>query len=317
MRKLIYIISLMIFTYTLSYAESVNVSEVTNVSSHEKSDKVSGKMIFIPDSLAPQVQSVLDGYSKIVRDNSKIDPNEKVIVDGDTVNLVMRDKNFGRYDRGLFNFIYIPKGSWHFGLSASYGSINSEDLQLLSILSDFDFGGKTFSIKPSVSYFIKNNWSVGLRLGYTQADATLGSLDVDFDEDINFQISDASYKNESYTAALNSRYYIGLTRNGRFGVFSEVELAFSSGNSDFVRNFNEQPKVTHTTYMDTRLNFSPGLTVFMMENVSFNVSFGVFGLYMRNEKQVTDGVESGNRFTSGANFKFNIFNINFGLGVHI
>ena len=315
MRKFLFIISLMILSYTLSYAESVNDSKTTNVSL--KSENGSGKMIFIPDSLASQVQSVLDGYSVIVRDNSKLDPNEKVIVDGDTVNLIMKDKNFGRYDRGLFNFIYIPKGSWHFGLSASYGSFNSEDLQLLEILSDLDFGGKTFSIKPSVSYFVRNNWSVGLRLGYTQSDASLGSLGVDFDEDINFQISDVSYKSESYTAALNSRYYIGLTRNGRFGVFSEMELAFSSGNSDFVRNYNETPKVTHTTYMDARLNFSPGLTVFMMENVSFNVSFGVFGLYLRNEKQVTDGVESGNRFTSGANFKFNLFNINFGLGVHI
>ena len=92
--------------------------------------------------------------------------------------------------------------------------------------------------------------------------------------------------------------------------FSGLQLSITSDESKAI-NFNEQPKVTHTTYMDTRLNFSPGLTVFMMENVSFNVSFGVFGLYMRNEKQVTDGVESGNRFTSGANFKFNIFNINF------
>ncbi len=54
-----------------------------------------------------------------------------------------------------------------------------------------------------------------------------------------------------------------------------------------------------------------------MKNVSFNVSFGVFGFYLRNEKQTVNGEPLGNRFTSGANFKFNIFNINFGIGVHI
>lgn len=69
--------------------------------------------------------------------------------------------------------------------------------------------------------------------------------------------------------------------------------------------------------MQARLSFSPGVCVFIMKNVSFNVSFGVFGFYLRNEKQTVNGEPLGNRFTSGANFKFNIFNINFGIGVHI
>lgn len=54
-----------------------------------------------------------------------------------------------------------------------------------------------------------------------------------------------------------------------------------------------------------------------MENLSFNVSFGVFGLHLTNEKQITNGESEGSRFSSGANFKFNLFNINFGIGVHI
>lgn len=280
--------------------------------------KVDGGMIyFIPDSIAGDVQAVLDGKSKIVPDDSKINPNEKVIIDGDTVDMVLKERNFSRYDRGLLNYVFIPKGKWHFGLTASYGGFNSDDLQLLDILADLDFSGHTFSIKPSVSYFIKNNLSVGLRLGYTSSEASLGSMAVDFDEDINFKISDALYRSESYTAAITVRKYIGLARQGRFGVFSEMELAFSSGNGDFNRKYNDQPKNTHTTYTDARLNFSPGLCVFMMENVSFNISFGIFGFYIKNEKQTVDGVESGDRCTSGANFKFNIFNINFGLGVHI
>ncbi len=54
-----------------------------------------------------------------------------------------------------------------------------------------------------------------------------------------------------------------------------------------------------------------------MDSVSFNVSFGVFGVSLRHEKQLTDNVVEGSRTSSGANFKFNLFNINFGLGVHI
>ena len=110
---------------------------------------------------------------------------------------------------------------------------------------------------------------------------------------------------------------MGLARRTRFGIFNEAELAFSSGNGDFRRLYDGTPKETHSTFMDARLTFSPGLCVFIMKNVAFNVSFGVFGFYVHSEHQNTDGVDSGRRVTSGANFKFNIFNINFGVGVYI
>lgn len=276
-----------------------------------------GRMMWIPDSLTRKVQSVLDGRSTIVRDNSVVDVNELVIVGNDTIPLILKQRNFGRYERGLFNYLFIPKGVWQVGITASYGEFSSDDLQMLDILSDFDFNGHIFSIKPYISYFIKHNLSLGMRLGYSSSRAGLGSLAIDIDEDLNFAVSDVFYHDESYTAALFSRQYIGLGRAGRFGIFNEVELSFSSGNSDFQRPIGGEPKNTHTTYMEAGLNFSPGLCVLIMKNVSFNVSFGVFGYYMRNEKQAVNGVREGNRFTSGANFRFNIFNINFGLGVHI
>ena len=53
----------------------------------------------------------------------------------------------------------------------------------------------------------------------------------------------------------------------------------------------------------------------VMKGVSFNVSLGVFGFYLHNEHQTVDGERAGSRFTSGANFRLNLFNINFGLGI--
>ena len=94
-------------------------------------------------------------------------------------------------------------------------------------------------------------------------------------------------------------------------------MAFSSGNSDFRRPFNGELKNTHTNTMEVALNFSPGLSVYIMDPVTFNISFGVFGVHLRNEKQNVDGEDLGNRFTSGANFRFNIFNISFGVAVNL
>ena len=259
------------------------------------------------------------GSKKIKLDSIGDNPylDQKVIVGGDTISIILPDKNYGRYDRGLYNFLIIPKGQWSFGMTASYGEFNTDDVQILSILKNFDAKIKAYSIKPSIAYFFRNNQSVGIKFDYTRTMLDLNNLSVDFDEDINFSLRDVSYHSQSFSASINYRNYIGLGAEKRFAIFNEVDLGFGSGSSRFKRLYNDEPRDTHTTITRANLNFSPGVCVFIMDYVSFNVSFGVFGLNLSHEKQTTNGVEEGSRFSSGANFKFNIFNINFGLAVHI
>lgn len=260
-----------------------------------------------------------------VNENGKIvlatiDPSlldERVVVAGDTVPIILPAPNYGRYDRGLFNFLFIPKGQWMFGLTASYGEFNSDDVQILSLIKDFSFKGKIYSIQPTISYFFRSNQSMGLKLNYSRGIADLGGLSFDFDEDMSFKLSDISYYSETYTASVFYRNYVGLGADKRFAIFNEVDLAFGSGSSRFKRSYNGEVKDTKTLTSKWSLNFSPGLTMFIMDNVSFNVSFGVFGLHVTHDKQYTNGEDEGTRTSSGANFRFNLFNINFGLGVTI
>lgn len=257
---------------------------------------------------------------KIPVDSLDIDESildEKVIIGEDTVSIVIPQKNYGRYDRGLYNYLIIPKGQWAFGLTASYGEFDTDDIQVLSILKNLDLKIKAYSLKPSITYFFNNNQCIGLNLNYTRTITDLSNLSVDFDDDINFSLHDVSYYSENYSTSAFYRYYVGLGRQKRFAVYNEVALGFGSGTSRFKRIYNDEPKDTKTTSTTASLNFSPGICVFMMDNASFNVSFGVFGVKMSKEKQVTDGQYEGSRFSSGANFKFNIFNINFGLAIYI
>ena len=53
------------------------------------------------------------------KDRTPVDSIEQVVIAGDTVNVVLPQKNLGRFDRGLFNYIFIPKGKWAFGITAS------------------------------------------------------------------------------------------------------------------------------------------------------------------------------------------------------
>lgn len=275
-----------------------------------------GRYVWVPDSVADDVDAVLAGKNPSSK-YKDVDVDEKVVHRGDTIPMVLKQRNLGRFDRGMLNFLFLPKGMWMFGLTASYGEFNSKDLELMDIINDVNFKAHSFAIRPYVAYTVKHNLALGVRFGYTSTKGDVNSFKVDIDEDMNFNLHDIMYRDESYSTALVLQQYFGITRRGRFAIYNEVELAFSSGNRDFNRPFNGKPKNTHTTYMNAALTFSPGLSVKVMNNVSFNVSFGVFGFHLRNEKQKVDGQDLGNRFTSGANFRFNIFNINFGLAVHI
>ena len=300
-------------------------NRVVRYYTEEEVDTVSrtgGHYVWVPDSMDMKVnrlleQGALPSVVYIDKDEKPIDLNEKVIFKGDTINMILKDRNLGRYDRGLFNYLFIPKGIWQVGLTASYGEFSTSDLQILDLISDIDFNGKLWSIRPYFQYFLKSNISIGMRLGYTQGRASIGSFNVDIDEDMSFNLHDILYKSNSYSASITFSQYLGIARKGRFGVFNEVELALSGGNSDFNRPFNGEMRRTHTNSFQAALNFSPGVCVYVLDQVSFNVSLGVFGLNVKHEKQKVNDEEMGWRTTSGANFRFNIFNINFGIAVNI
>lgn len=243
--------------------------------------------------------------------------DETVIVGNDTVSIIIPEHNFGRYDRGLYNYLFNPKGQWTFGLTASYGEFNADDVEVLQAISDLDFKGKQYSIRPMIGYFIRNNQAVGVKFAYTRGEADLGSINFNAGDDLSFNLHDISYYSSKYTIGIFYRNYVGLGRSRRFAVFNEVSLDFGSGSSRFKRYYGDELSDTRTNVTEASLNFSPGVCVFIMENLSFNVSFGVFGLHMTKENQITNGEDEGSRFSSGANFRFNLFNINFGIGVHI
>jgi hypothetical protein len=242
---------------------------------------------------------------------------EMVIVKGDTISNIIKEKNYGRFDRGLFNYLYLPKGQWLFGLTASYAKFDSKDYQLLSVLKDLDFEGSILSFHPSVAYVISHNNTLGIRLGYARNDFDLGSLKVDFDDDINFNLKDVDYYTKTLSAEVFYRHYLGLNNSRRFAIFNEVALGIASSDGKFVREYNEKPRQTDNTSTRFSLNFSPGVNIFIVEQMSFNVSFGVFGWYINRDHQTTDSEVKGSRTASGANFKFNLFNLNFGMTLHI
>lgn len=220
------------------------------------------------------------------------------------------------YNRGVTNYLFIPAKEWMFGLTFAYKEYNSDDIQLLSLIKDFNFKGQTFEVNPFIGYFIKDNTAIGLRLGYSKIDTNLGNVSIQFN-DISLAINGLGYVEDQYSASLFYRNYVGLDQGKRFGLFNEISLAFTSASSRFVRGNKEEARRTRGNTSEIKLGFSPGLSVFIMNNVSANVSFSVAGLRYSYSKQTFSDGSTGSRHNSGMDFKINILNINIGITVHI
>lgn len=275
-----------------------------------------GQYLWIPDENRSNVEAVLNG-EPIASLNGAVDLNEMTFWRGDSIPMALPTKRLGRFDRKLYNWLIYPKGIWHIGLTANYGELSTEDSEFLSLIQDVDLKGKIYSIKPSVSYFLRNNVCVGLRLAFTKGDMAINSFKVDIDEDMSFDLHDIKYSSDSYAAAVFIQQYFGLSRRGRFAVFNEAEVSVGTGNSHFIRPFDGEIRDTRTKTQSFNINYSPGVSIMMMKNAAFNLSFGIFGFHLKDEKQWENGEEAGSRFTSGINFRFNLFNINFGVSIII
>lgn len=296
-----------------------NPQEIESLWDLPQEKETGGRYIWVPDDKAGIVESALNGTipAQTSYGNSAPDLSEMTYWRGDSIPMAIPTKRLGRYDRKLYNWLIYPKGLWHIGLSANYGELSTDDSEFLSLIDDVDLGGTIYSIKPSVSYFFSNNLCAGLRLAYTKGKMDVNSFNVEIDDDISFNLNDISYLSESYSAAVYLQQYFGLSRRGRFAVYNEIELEVGTGNTHFTRPFDGDIRETRTKTQRLNINYSPGVSVMVMKNAGINLSFGVFGFHMRKDRQWENGEQSGDRLTSGINFKFNIFNINFGVCVII
>ena len=229
---------------------------------------------------------------------------------------MIRIKPVGRFDRGIVSYRFIPKKKWIGGLTFSYVNYDSDDSRLLfSVLKDFDCNFKTFSLKPFMGYAVADNMVVGVKLGYNHTIADLGNVSIDMGDDLDFSLTNMRYAEDLYSFGVFHRSYVGLDRGKLFGLFNETTLTYKNGSSSFARGEGEDYKRTETTINELHLGISPGVAVFITQNICAELSFGVVGFKYRSESQKNNLGETGKRRNSGADFKINLFNINIGLTV--
>lgn len=225
-----------------------------------------------------------------------------------------------RIDREIGKVKYAYKGEVMLGLTASYGTITSEDTDFWVIVDNIDAEGTTATVKPFFGYFYRDNNCVGVRFGYYYVHGKLGNVDLDLGEknDISFSVSDMNLSTENFSFGVFHRSYAGLDPKGRFGLFAELELAYSTGKSRFNYMSGDETRYTTSDNRKLKLSFNPGAAVYIFPNVCGTLSFGLGGIQYASVRQYDEaGNKVGSRNASKMRFRLNLADINIGMIVHL
>ncbi len=226
-----------------------------------------------------------------------------------------------RIDRNIDKNKFLYKGEVMLGLTASYGNLKSEDSDIMLLLDNINIGLRSATIKPFFAYSYRDNRAIGLRFGYESISGDVGNLDVNLGivaDMENMSLSNLGIRNENFMWSLFHRNYIGLDRRGIVGVIMEAELLVKSGTSSMWSGSGDALSRSDSRNFSARLNFNPGMGVYVFPQVCLTVTVGVGGLYYNNIRQYDlTGMETGRRDRSGLKFKLNIADIQIGLVAHL
>ena len=225
-----------------------------------------------------------------------------------------------RIDRRIDRNKFAYKGEVALGITASYGTISSDDTDMMLILDHINLDGTMAQVNPFVGYFYRDNNMVGLRLGYRHIGMGLGNLEVDLgsQNDLDISLDNMDYSGNAYSFGLFHRSYTGIDPKGSFGLFAELELSGMIGRSDFSYLSGDTPKSTHSKSFKMNISFNPGVAVYIFPNVCGTLSFGLGGIqYTSVTQKDAEGRKIGSRKASNMKFKLNIAAINVGMTIHL
>ena len=224
-----------------------------------------------------------------------------------------------RQERGLTDThnLFVPKGQWIFGGTASYSTHTNKGYQFL-VIEGINSKGYTFRVSPMIAYAFRDNMALGGRFIYSRTLLKLDNAELHFGNEetgTNIVARDFYSLKQTYSAAAIWRQYIPLGRNKRFALFNEMSLAAGGTQARFA---NDSPvKGTYETGYTLSLGISPGIVAFATNNMAVEVNVGVMGISYTHAKQVHNQVTVGKRNTSMMNFKVNIFSIGLGMAFYL
>jgi hypothetical protein len=200
-------------------------------------------------------------------------------------------------------------------------SLNADDTDIMLLFDNINLGLRSATVKPFFAYAYRDNLAVGVRFGYEHISGEVGSLDLNLGliaDMENMGLSNMGLRSENFSWSIFHRNYIGLDRKGTVGVIMEAELLCKTGNTSIWNGMGDERTKSDSRNFAARLNFNPGLAIYVMPQVCVTVTVGVGGLYYNNIRQYDAlGNSLGRRDRSGLSLKLNLADIQVGIVAHL
>lgn len=212
------------------------------------------------------------------------------------------------------NRLIAPKGEWQCGMSVMYADFNSANSDYMLMLQGLNLRASMLKITPEAAYTFKNNHAVGVKFNYLKFGGMLDSATADLLGNMSLSVSDINAATNSMGGSVFQRTYIGIDKQGRFGIFWDYILGYTRAKTQFASGESSN---SHTVKEKVYLAFSPGVIYFPMNNVSIHANISIADVSYATTKAYQNGNEVGMHKGWKAQAGLNLLNLSFGLAIHL
>lgn len=212
------------------------------------------------------------------------------------------------------NRLIAPKGEWQCGMSVMYADFNSANSDYMLMLQGLDLRASMLKITPEAAYSFKDNHAVGVKFNYLKFGGMLDSATADLLGNMSLSVSDINAATNSMGGSVFQRTYIGIDKQGRFGIFWDYILGYTRAKTQFASG---EASNSHTVKEKVYLAFSPGVIYFPMNNVSIHANISIADVSYATTKAYQNGNEVGMHKGWKAQAGLNLLNLSFGLAIHL
>ena len=210
--------------------------------------------------------------------------------------------------------VFIPKGNYSAGAQLASLNFDSDNSDYMLLLNPINAKARITTIAPFVEYGYAPDQTAGVRLAYTYGNAVVDKVTVDLLNDgMQYDFTDVDTEMTTLGAVLYHRTYYGIDRKRRLGLILEESLTLTKGKTDFS---SENSGVTKSNSFKVKAAFSPGMTFFVLNNVSIMCTISIANVNYTKVACYEEGERIGDRQKFAARVGLDILGLWFGTAYH-
>lgn len=216
--------------------------------------------------------------------------------------------------RRFTNRLIAPKGEWQCGLSVMYTDFNSNNSDYMLLLQGLNARASMLRLAPEAAYTFKENHAVGVKFNYTKLAGILDAATADLLGNLSLSVSDINAVSNTMGGSVFQRTYIGIDKQGRFGIFWDYILGYTRAKTQFALGGDSS---SYSIKQKISLEFAPGVVYFPMNNISVQANISIADLSYSTTKAYEGGAQVGMHKGWKAKAGLNLLNLSFGLTIHL